>query len=571
LAFQERAATSFLNIFGLHSIKKKIIVFALIATLIPSLAMGWLSYVNNRRFLSEKIAQELHSVTSHASREIDLWLKERLYEVRVFSSSYVVSENLEKISSLKLSTVEKKTAFRRIRDYLKSVRTKFVDYEELMVVDMQENVVATSSDKKTDAIMPEGWLKLAQSGDHIIGNPTWDKSHKAGVMVVAAPILAAHGRILGVLASKLNFLTINKILENYALQETGELYVITLKGALLVSTQPIKSDFLETTLGMPTTNHLFSNETVIMDYKNYRNTDVVGTLKKVPQIGWGIVAEKERDKAYVEVFRLRNMTIGFVFGMLFVIGLAAYLLGLTIVGPLNRLIHGADKVASGDLEVDLPLLSGGELGFLTKVFNHMVERLRQGRDELSATNQTLHERNIELEEISVTDSLTGLYNRKHLQETLTNEVARSERYNRHFGVLMIDIDHFKKYNDTFGHLAGDEVLKKMASVFRRSMRECDYAARYGGEEFLIMLPETGANEAVRAAELIRDRVAKEEFKNGGKSVGMTISLGIAAFPQHGNNLESLIRSADAALYEAKEGGRNRVVFAGATTEKVGKK
>jgi diguanylate cyclase (GGDEF)-like protein len=253
-----------------------------------------------------------------------------------------------------------------------------------------------------------------------------------------------------------------------------------------------------------------------------------------------------------------------VSGLLLGIGLTAYILGLTIVRPLDRLTKGAAKVAAGDLQVDLPVLSGGEVGYMTEVFNDMVARLHQGRDDLAAINNTLSERNRELAQLSVTDSLTGLYNRKHLMETLANEVARARRHKRPFSVLMIDIDHFKKHNDSFGHLAGDELLSKIASIFRESIRSVDYVARYGGEEFLVMLPETALTGGLESAERIRTRVAMETFGNGSKQI--TVSIGVAGFREHGDAPESIIVSADAALYQAKRRGRNRVVRASTRRE-----
>jgi diguanylate cyclase (GGDEF)-like protein len=245
--------------------------------------------------------------------------------------------------------------------------------------------------------------------------------------------------------------------------------------------------------------------------------------------------------------------------LLFLIGLAAYLLGLTIVRPLDRLIGGADKVAAGDLEVDLPVTTHGELGYMTEVFNNMVTRLREGREQLATINETLRKKNLELHEISITDSLTGLYNRKHLMETLDKETSRCQRYKRPLAILMIDIDHFKRYNDTFGHLAGDGALKRMAKIFRDSVRAVDYSARYGGEEFLIILPETSKHEAAKAAERIRRCVEEDSLAEGDKARATTVSIGVAIFPEHGDDIQTLIKNADAALYDAKKGGRNQVV------------
>jgi diguanylate cyclase (GGDEF)-like protein len=305
-------------------------------------------------------------------------------------------------------------------------------------------------------------------------------------------------------------------------------------------------------------SRLFAREGATLDYSSPRGVEVVGTLKAVQGLGLGVVAEKERRLAYAEIYRLRRTTIMLVGGLLLGIGCLAYLLALSIVRPLGRLIRGADRVASGDLDVDLPPSTRGELGYMTQVFNHMVEQLRLGRTELDEANRTLRQRNQELQELSVTDSLTGLSNRKHMWEALAREMEAHRRHRRPLAALMIDIDHFKRYNDTQGHLAGDEVLRRMAEIFRASLRASDYAARYGGEEFLVVLPDTDSAMAVQAAERLRELVAGETFGGGTGTPKITISVGVASTGEHDEEPESLVRSADTALYRAKKAGRNRV-------------
>jgi len=567
LAVEKQDKKRFLQVSSLNSIKTRIIVFALLATIIPSVSMGWLSYVQNRKFLNEKIKQELRVVTTQVSRELDLWLKDRLYDVRVFSSSYIVLENLDKIVDKGVAHVENVVALRRLKDYLKSVREKIVDYEELMLLDLEGKIVATSSKQATSVTLPNKWLPRAQANKHTIGKPYWDETLQAGVVVITQPIRAASERLLGVLTAKINFRTISKTLQNYAQGEIGELYLITGEGTLLVSSRPISATFLETKLLGSTTRKLFLGEGDPQRYSGYHDEPVVGALKRMSELDWGVVAEKERAKAYAQIVRLRNVTLILVVGLLLFIGLGAYLLGLTLVRPLDRLTGGASKVAAGDLEVDLPVLSGSEVGYLTEVFNDMVARLRQGREQLAVINETLRKKNKELHELSITDSLTGLYNRKHLMETLENEVARSKRHKHDFSVLVIDIDHFKEYNDTYGHLAGDEVLSRLATVFKESVRSCDYVARYGGEEFILVLPEIGPEDGVKAAERIRKKVAKENFAGDGETIQVTVSVGVASYPKDGDDSQSIIRHADTALYKSKESGRNRVVLAGETPKK----
>jgi diguanylate cyclase (GGDEF)-like protein len=567
LSVKKISKQKFLQVAPLKSIKTQIIVFALLATIIPSVTMGYLSYVQNRKFLNEKIKQELRVVTSQVSRELDLWLKDRLYDLRVFSSSYVVLENLEKILRQGSAHIENVVAHRRLKDYLGSVRGKIVDYQELMLLDLQGAPVATSSDKVTTVKLPERWLERAQANKYTIGSAYWDETLQAGVIVIVQPIRTANDRLLGVMLAKLNFRTISKVLVKYAQGEIGELYLLTQDGFLLDSSRSISAKFLETKLLNSTTQKLFSQEGEPNAYLSYHNQSVVGALKRMSELGWGVVAEKERAKAYAQIVRLRNLTLALVVGLLLIIGLAAYLISLSLVRPLDRLTSGAGKVAAGDLEVDVPVGSRSEVGYLTEVFNDMVARLRQGREELAAINETLREKNVELHEISITDSLTGLYNRKHLMETLDKEVSRCQRHSHSFSLMVIDIDHFKKYNDTYGHLAGDEVLSRLASVFKESIRSSDYAARYGGEEFIVMLPEIGPEQGVEAAERIRHQVAEQRFGNEGEPIKVTISVGVASYPDNGEDAESVIKKADEALYEAKEMGRNRVVLTGTSKKK----
>jgi diguanylate cyclase (GGDEF)-like protein len=279
------------------------------------------------------------------------------------------------------------------------------------------------------------------------------------------------------------------------------------------------------------------------------------------QLDWGIVAQIEKEEVYAQTVQIRVLTVTICLGLLLTIGLTAYLLGLTIVRPLDRLTNGAAKVAGGDLEVKLSVVGHSEVGYLTEVFNDMVARLREGREALARINETLTEKNEELRKLSITDSLTGLYNRRHFMEVLANEVARAWRHKHAFSVMMIDTDHFKKYNDASGHQAGDALLKKIGIIFKESLRNVDYAARYGGDEFIVLLPEVGSRGALEVADRLRERVAAETLTCKTQRVPVSLSIGVAAFPEHGETLEALVASADSALYHAKGSGRNRVVLA----------
>ncbi len=163
-----------------------------------------------------------------------------------------------------------------------------------------------------------------------------------------------------------------------------------------------------------------------------------------------------------------------------------------------------------------------------------------------------------VESLAITDGLTNVYVRRYFLERLEEELIRSKRYNLKFSFLMADLDYFKDCNDNHGHLVGDVVLKDVSCLIKDAVREIDLVARYGGEEFSLLLPETNKAGGVRVAERIRKRVKDNVFKAYDETLKITISVGVATYPDDGKDLESLIENADMAMYKAKKGGRDRV-------------
>ncbi len=170
---------------------------------------------------------------------------------------------------------------------------------------------------------------------------------------------------------------------------------------------------------------------------------------------------------------------------------------------------------------------------------------------------------------AVTDSLTGLYNRRHMQAALLDERRRAQRYGHPLSVIMLDVDGFKGYNDTYGHVQGDVLLKMLADLLRENVRSVDSVGRFGGEEFIVVMPETPATEAHHTAERLRTAVERTIFPGFAEDpeliVFKTISLGVATFPEDTDDTQQLVTLADNALYRAKRGGRNQTVRAGAET------
>ena len=165
---------------------------------------------------------------------------------------------------------------------------------------------------------------------------------------------------------------------------------------------------------------------------------------------------------------------------------------------------------------------------------------------------------VSLRQQSIIDPLTQLYNRRYMDEVLKRELIRSSRNGAPLSVLVLDLDHFKRINDTFGHEAGDAILRKVALTLRENIRSCDVACRMGGEEMVVLLPECGIEHAYKRADALRLAIAASEVLHQGEPLGATASIGVASYPEHGNNVQALVHAADLALYQAKHSGRNCV-------------
>lgn len=164
----------------------------------------------------------------------------------------------------------------------------------------------------------------------------------------------------------------------------------------------------------------------------------------------------------------------------------------------------------------------------------------------------------EIERIAITDGLTNVHTRRYTLDRFEEEFQRSKLKKISLSFLMIDVDHFKKFNDTYGHLTGDQILREIAGIIEDSVREIDIAGRFGGEEFCVVLPDTDQSGAEFAAERIRVAAEAKVIKAYDATVNATLSIGIATYPLHGDSVEDLLEKADSALYQAKKDGRNRV-------------
>ena len=540
--------TRSLRTLRLDTLRTKFVVFTVLATLFSTLMMTFVLYGRSKRALSDRLGSELGGLSSEAARETGAWVDQRVYDLRLRAAPYVVSDNLARAVANGRGGPQGLT---RLRDYLNAIRQNLPGHEGLAILDVDGQLLTNSGSRTGFRLSPDR-LNNLRTRDVLVGDPFWDAGINKAAIVLVVPIRRDDGLFLGAMGAKINLDDVRDTLQQLAGASSRSIYVVTEQGHVLLSSAGNPADVMKATLAEATTRELVEREGRPVMQSREGGVEVAAVLRRIPQLHWAVIAEAPRSEATREASALRTQTVLLVFALFVGIGLLTFVVGFVVTRPLDQLTEAAARVAAGDLSAEFPAGRSGEVGYLTRAFNTVVARLREKESQG------------ELEKLSLTDPLTGLYNRRHLMGTLASEVQRSRRQRRPFTVLLADVDKFKQYNDTHGHLAGDAALVKIAEVFRRTTRAVDCVARYGGEEFVVMLLECPIATAALVAERIRARIAEQDLGEG----KLTVSIGLAEYPDGGDTPEELIATADAAMYQAKSSGRNQVVVAGVMQERA---
>jgi diguanylate cyclase (GGDEF)-like protein len=281
---------------------------------------------------------------------------------------------------------------------------------------------------------------------------------------------------------------------------------------------------------------------VLLDEPSPRAADLDYTSRAIVADAQQIIATRKQEIArqlpQLERETTEMMSGGFAIAWIFMLlSFAAVQITLRkVVRPIEELSAAADRVAAGDLAARAPVAGDHEIATLGIAFNRMA-------DELRARART--------------DELTSLPNFRAFRERIDAELERADRYPERFGVLVLDLDKFKNYNDTYGHGAGNDALRRVAQSIRETVRAVDFAARYGGEEFAVIVPQVDVSALTAIAERVRANIASLAAPSDGATV--TVSIGAAIYPDDARDRDTLFQAADARLYDAKKAGRNRVV------------
>lgn len=389
-------------------------------------------------------------------------------------------------------------------------------------------------------------------GDYQIGRVTGRPGINFGY-----PVTGPDNKVLAVAFAGLDLGNLGRMAEATPLPRGGILSVVDVKGTILARKPAMPEAVGSRLWNQHVVEEILTNSEGVFEVRGedgvawlaahevvIQNPDGAFPLRVLVTVPLGQVFA-EANTALV-----RDL-LGIVIATLFLLVGGWYGAEWFMLRNVRALLRAAGRMRGGDLKARTGIRYGGEeLSQLARAFDEMAGALQR--------------RNQELQEQAISDPLTGLYNRRYLSEFLSRELVRATRSATPVAVILIDLDRFKRVNDTFGHEAGDVVLTAVGALLKSKVRGSDIACRYGGEEFAVIMPQADVDAAGRRAEEVRAGVAALAPTHHGKSLGkLTASFGIALFPDHARDIDSLLRAADVALYAAKGAGRNCIMISSA--------
>lgn len=528
-----------------RSLLGQIVLLVLLASGLTALLAAWASTATIQRYLGDRIEERFPSLISGKDREVDFWYQRVRLDLDTFARSETLTHNVPRIG-----TAAEDAARAEIRTYLEYIQQRFDRYPALYLLAADgSDILHFGRDITLPDAVRAGAARLDQPRIHEIMHVDDQR-----LQTVGAPVPGPEGASL------------------YAVLDLTALDAVLAEGLELDAVEVFLVDgagqYVAGTLGNGTDTFVYrepedSGGPGVKVYINGMGERVIGGSSDVGQFDWKLVVEQEYEVAFEPIGALitRVVWIDLAIGMVLIV--IAIRLAASVIRPVGALSRASQSVADGDTEIHIEEPRGApELVDLTRAFNQMTYHLHIQRQELQRQNH-------ELQQLSVTDALTGVFNRRYFEEQLPLEIKRAERLEWYLALVVLDIDDFKRINDTLGHAVGDRILHEVAGALNAELRATDILARYGGEEFVVLNLQEGVDGARELAEKMRRVVAALEWPMeeweavSGTPLQVTVSAGVALYE---GDAGALFDAADAALYEAKRSGKNRVVVAGMKDE-----
>ena len=574
------------------------------AVIVALLSLGY-DMLSHRIAINDAM-NNIQNISEEVALHVDSNLKEKAAIATTMSSAPLIKDALLKSNSefAVLADTERKQEMERrnqqwmktvdsndpfiqshmsnpVAEYLKNQQTIMPgEYGEIFLTNRYGVMIATTSKLTTLAHRHKYWWQACLDdgqGRIFLDDRGFDSSVQDYVLGVVVPIKDGN-EIIGILKCNINIMgPLTYVIQEFSLRNSGRMKIVR-SGGLIMSERgvvPLSTQLNEALIELlakkerGTATITENNKTQLVAFSPIRITmgskqfgfggkqESIDHIKGNKGEAWHVVIYHLEDDAIESAHEVTSIII--LFGIIFTLltAAAALIFGKLAAKPIVGLATTARNIGEGDFDSRTNVHSNDEIGDLAKSLNKMAKNLQDtmaSRNELIFEVEQRKKAEEKLQILSTTDALTGADNRRAFNDKLHTNIGRAKRHNEPLSLLLLDIDHFKKVNDSYGHDVGDMVLKTFVRAVTECIRQEDIIARWGGEEFTILLPQTGKDAALQQAERLREQISLYDFPTVGH---MTASIGHTEL-QDQDTPDSLVKRADNALYQAKEGGRNIV-------------
>ncbi|UKS26819.1 diguanylate cyclase [Paenibacillus sp. HWE-109] len=481
----------------------------------------------------------------------------QLKQVISLQSLYIERWNQEKIDVIKRFALSDNAKFHRIGDLKREIQNyERVNSEFAMISYVEKDGYIRSDTNPTNQMYvgDRDYFKYAEDKKNFISGIIFSKDSGKPIITFSVPVLGDQNDFRGAVVGIIRLEMLNSLMKQLSFGETGEVYVLDSDGHVVTAStdssksannvqSQMTSEIIQRAKAGSTANHV---------YTGFHGDRVYGQYKWSVDKTWIVVGEISQKEVFQRLNQLSITIIIISLVALILSVLAAITIASRIEKPIRYLLRATKIIQNGnyDYQINPDKIKTApiELRELCSTFNLMSERLK--------TNITL------LEHSALVDQLTEIHNRRYMMLEGNDQLLAHIAAGHTCSTMMLDIDHFKKINDTYGHLIGDRVLHHVAALLKKYARGDTLVARYGGEEFILLALRRNAQDSVALAEDIRECIQNEPYVSGQLTVQLTASIGVAEYSptlEYGTMiLEDMVSRADHALYRAKSGGRNRV-------------
>lgn len=539
-------------------LRPRLTIAFLAISVVPIILIGALTYSYVKQAMEQSVIDGLHEIVELQEANLFLYLDRQKSITHAFSSDGLIREASE---TLRANPGDKEmiTALRQHLVHNKVPLSEDVQAIEILspagivLASTMEAGVGVDRSREQYFLHGKEDIYITDVHRHDEGIPGYE---------ISAPLFSNSEpqRVVGVLVNHFAVSTIKKLFSGkYALDlgartqsrglgSTGETYLVN-KERLMISDSLFVEDasFHQQVDTYPVTMGIEHNRDVKGIWQDYRGVDVVGAsmVLSIDGFSWILVSEQNVDEAFASITRLRQ-TYAIIIIISSMLALwVSVVVSRKIAHPIGLLKRNLEQAGENRGNVHMTDMNNDdEIGFFARKFDDIQQQKEQ------------------LETLSNSDGLTGLFNHRHMKEHLEAEFNRSCRYKTPLCCILLDIDHFKSINDTYGHLFGDHVLQGVAAVIADCCRKSDIMARYGGEEFVILLPNTDLAQARGVAEKLFTTISSVDYCDDEHRISITVSMGISTFNDEHRTYNDMLAEADEAMYRAKNSGRNRICVAG---------